>query len=74
MEFIQHILPYFAVFCHVLGGRRVKAGGNEKPAKQVCLAGIEGRIINYCRSKSTKKDYFPAPCNLKHLCHPQLKK
>ncbi len=40
MEFIQHILPYFAVIGHILGGRRVKAGGKQKsqPNKFVWLA------------------------------------
>ena len=39
MELIQHILPYFAVICHILGGRCVKPGENRKASQTVCLAG-----------------------------------
>ena len=53
-ELIQHILPYFAVIGHILGGRRIKAGGKNRKASQTNLFGWRG--LTYFTDNHMEKD------------------
>ena len=60
---MQHVLLYFAVFCHILGGGVLKPEEKEKPAKQTCLAGgadIFYRLNHMEKDNKTKRASYPS--------------